>query len=257
MAYNRTHWVDQLCEYPNRYKVEHVSGSYYRLSPHFGEIYREGTPLDAEHLNNMEEGIDNLYNQIDNIAVDMSWQNVSLMQLALEVLLMKKYDKFEYFENPGTMDFHTFYDPLHYGYEVDSGRIVETSQGVKYMLGDNTTKELIVSTVAYDSYAKFYRGDKTVLATTVHAPSSIITTNGRSAVTKFEIATKFEGTGTAKKIFWEDMTAEFKAGKPYTLQNPVPETGDISNYMPPKIRITMQSPDSYNVSLAGFALMYE
>ena len=59
MSYNRTNWENENVEFPNRIKIINSVGDeeivdYERIK---GTIVNEGTHVDAEHLNNIEDGI--------------------------------------------------------------------------------------------------------------------------------------------------------------------------------------------------------
>lgn len=58
MIYNKTLWQDHITELPNRYKeMVNLDGTV-TLTPERGEVIQQGTPLDAVHLNKMEDGIE-------------------------------------------------------------------------------------------------------------------------------------------------------------------------------------------------------
>jgi len=55
--YNRTNWVDEVTEYEGIFKETDLGGGLVKHEPETGEIYVQGTPQDAAHWNNMEDGI--------------------------------------------------------------------------------------------------------------------------------------------------------------------------------------------------------
>lgn len=58
-AYVKQTWTDRVSEHPSRRKMENVSGNSFDLIRDEGVIVEEGTPLNAEHFNHMEDGIAN------------------------------------------------------------------------------------------------------------------------------------------------------------------------------------------------------
>lgn len=57
MGYLRTFWADHVLSLQNRFKVvKNESDNNYTITP-AGEVVQRGTPQNAEHFNNMEEGI--------------------------------------------------------------------------------------------------------------------------------------------------------------------------------------------------------
>lgn len=66
--YTKTVWVDRSVEYPNRYKVvKEESTGYIHLTQEPGVIGKEGTLVDAEKMNNIENGIANLYEIVSQL----------------------------------------------------------------------------------------------------------------------------------------------------------------------------------------------
>lgn len=55
--YNRTNWVDEVTEYEGIFTETDLGGGLIRHDPVTGEVYVQGTPQDAAHWNNMEDGI--------------------------------------------------------------------------------------------------------------------------------------------------------------------------------------------------------
>ena len=56
-AYTPTVWKDHRVERPRTYTMRHNDDGTITLIPAFGAVVQEGTPMDAQHLNHMEEGI--------------------------------------------------------------------------------------------------------------------------------------------------------------------------------------------------------
>lgn len=57
MAYVKQTWVDRLVQFAHRYTKTDVDSSTVDLIAAPGTVTKAGTPVDAEHLNHMEEGI--------------------------------------------------------------------------------------------------------------------------------------------------------------------------------------------------------
>lgn len=57
MAYTKQTWVDRETEFPNRRKLVEVSQGVYDITRQQGTVTAEGTPITAERLNHMEDGI--------------------------------------------------------------------------------------------------------------------------------------------------------------------------------------------------------
>lgn len=58
----RVEWVDHKVEFPNRYRLSYNPDGTANLIPYKGEIIQQGTPVNAENLNKMENRIDNMIN---------------------------------------------------------------------------------------------------------------------------------------------------------------------------------------------------
>ena len=56
MSYEKTTWVDRLVEYAKRFKItyEDETEEIVTIEQEPGEVYEEGTPVNAENLNNLE-----------------------------------------------------------------------------------------------------------------------------------------------------------------------------------------------------------
>ncbi len=58
MAYTKTNWKDRIVENPRTYsKVDNADGTI-TLTPKPGEVIEEGTPITAEKMNKIEEGVE-------------------------------------------------------------------------------------------------------------------------------------------------------------------------------------------------------
>ena len=55
--YVKTTWVDEVDQYEGRFRETDLGGGVVEHEIIRGEIYVEGTPMDAAHFNKMEEGI--------------------------------------------------------------------------------------------------------------------------------------------------------------------------------------------------------
>lgn len=66
MAYKKTFWKDRIVEKPNTYrKVENTDGTI-TLYPITGQVIEKGTPVSAANLNKLENGIVEVYKELDN-----------------------------------------------------------------------------------------------------------------------------------------------------------------------------------------------
>lgn len=89
LTYNMTNWKDQITQYPYKYTIINNSDGTVTLVPNNGTIIQAGTPIDAAHMNNMEQGIKNLYDNLDSIKVDLTSQNLNIIGLGIELETMK------------------------------------------------------------------------------------------------------------------------------------------------------------------------
>lgn len=65
MAYKKTFWKDRIVEKPNTYrKVENTDGTI-TLYPVTGQVIEQGTPVSAANLNKLENGIVEVYKELD------------------------------------------------------------------------------------------------------------------------------------------------------------------------------------------------
>lgn len=62
MTYQKTLWKDQNVERPKTYEMTNNADGSFVLVESFGEVLELGTPVNAQNMNNIEEGIDELYN---------------------------------------------------------------------------------------------------------------------------------------------------------------------------------------------------
>lgn len=60
--YTKSTWEDRIVQYPNRYKDQ--NGNIITLTEEPGNVAKQGTLVSAEKMNNIENGIDNLYDTI-------------------------------------------------------------------------------------------------------------------------------------------------------------------------------------------------
>ena len=57
--YKKTTWLDRIVQYANRYKDQ--NGNVLELTQDPGEVAQDGTLVEAEVMNNIEDGIEFLY----------------------------------------------------------------------------------------------------------------------------------------------------------------------------------------------------
>lgn len=85
--YNPTKWYDNLVEFPDRYKIEHIldeegnKTSLVTILEDEGEVYEEGTGLEERIMNNIEQGILN-----NNTYVLAAIQDIKDIQLQVLIL---------------------------------------------------------------------------------------------------------------------------------------------------------------------------
>ena len=65
MPYEKTTWVDQTVERQRTYNVVNNTDGTKTLVPAFGNVIQPGTPVDAEHLNKIEDGIEAAQQGVD------------------------------------------------------------------------------------------------------------------------------------------------------------------------------------------------
>lgn len=58
--YEKTEWVDHVVERVNTYSLTPNEDGSYQIEPEPGEIIQQGTPIKAEYLNHIEDGIEEL-----------------------------------------------------------------------------------------------------------------------------------------------------------------------------------------------------
>ena len=57
--YEKTNWKDRIVQFPNRYKDQ--NNNVLTLTQDPGEVAQDGTMVEAEVMNNIEEGIGHLF----------------------------------------------------------------------------------------------------------------------------------------------------------------------------------------------------
>lgn len=57
MTYDPVNWKNRVVERPKTYHIQNNPDGTVTLIPAPGQIYEEGTPVDALHLNKMEQGL--------------------------------------------------------------------------------------------------------------------------------------------------------------------------------------------------------
>ena len=57
MAYEPVNWKNRVVERPRTYHIQNNPDGTVTLIPAPGQVYEEGTPVDALHLNKMEQGL--------------------------------------------------------------------------------------------------------------------------------------------------------------------------------------------------------
>lgn len=81
LTYNRTVWRNHIVRRSRTYTESVNSDGSRTDTPAPGEIYQQGTPMDEEHLNNMEEGIvacTDAYNELEEVKVEETIYTASI-----------------------------------------------------------------------------------------------------------------------------------------------------------------------------------
>ena len=60
MAYQKTLWKNKIVERPKTFRLQQNADGTVTLKPEFGKTIEEGTPVNAENMNNIEQGIENV-----------------------------------------------------------------------------------------------------------------------------------------------------------------------------------------------------
>lgn len=89
LSYDKQLWKDHITQYPNRYTIITNPDGTIELKNANGNIIQQGTPVDAEHLNHIEDGLSNLYANLSSISGDLTEQNLNIIDLAAEVEVLK------------------------------------------------------------------------------------------------------------------------------------------------------------------------
>lgn len=66
MPYNKTNWTDRTVQYPNRFTRATADG-FDTLTPAPGTIASSGTPITAEKMNNIENGISDVDTRLTSV----------------------------------------------------------------------------------------------------------------------------------------------------------------------------------------------
>lgn len=67
MAYVKNNWVDRVVQYPNRYTDQ--NNVVYTFTRSTGTVTNEGTPITAQRMNNIENGIEKVTNDFADDAI--------------------------------------------------------------------------------------------------------------------------------------------------------------------------------------------
>lgn len=69
MAYTKTEWKDRTVENARTFTMTENDDGTVTLNEAPGEVYEEGTPLNAENMNHIEEGIEQLSSDLTDLIV--------------------------------------------------------------------------------------------------------------------------------------------------------------------------------------------
>lgn len=72
MAYSKLVWKDHVTEHPRTYEVQENGDGTITLIPAPGEITQQGTPVSAENLNHMEDGIEAAHAAIAQASAELA-----------------------------------------------------------------------------------------------------------------------------------------------------------------------------------------
>lgn len=72
MPYQKTIWKNREVEKPRTYTMQDNGDGTYTLNPAEGTVIEAGTPIIAQTMQNIEDGIEEAYNQIDEINTNLS-----------------------------------------------------------------------------------------------------------------------------------------------------------------------------------------
>ena len=98
MAYKKTVWKNSVFEKPRTFRKQDNADGSFTLVPAFGKVIESGTKVDAETMNNIENGIESLEKKFDNMdGIKVKAKNVELNTGEnLESEIGKKVDKEDY-----------------------------------------------------------------------------------------------------------------------------------------------------------------
>lgn len=68
--YTKTNWSDRVVQNPSTYTMRNNSDGTITLIPAPGTVQSSGTPIKAEYLNNIEKGIEDAHQFLDEIKED-------------------------------------------------------------------------------------------------------------------------------------------------------------------------------------------
>lgn len=75
MTYNPTNWKDRIIEKPNTFNVQENSDGTVTLIPVTGQVLQQGTPLNAQNLNKIEQGLVETNSQLAQTATKIELSN--------------------------------------------------------------------------------------------------------------------------------------------------------------------------------------
>ena len=78
MAYTKTNWRDRLVEKARTFLLKENTDGSTTLVDSPGEVYEEGTPINAENMNHMEQGIADAHEQIEQLSSELENTNSKL-----------------------------------------------------------------------------------------------------------------------------------------------------------------------------------
>ena len=80
MSYTPTEWKDHIVQHPNRYRITDRGDGTVDIVPEQGQVIQQGTPVDAQRLNKIEQGIKDAHDEIASHKAE--FENLKLRTIA-------------------------------------------------------------------------------------------------------------------------------------------------------------------------------
>lgn len=211
MTFIKTNWQDRIIERPNTYNIEdNIDGSI-TLTPVTGIVTQEGTPLNANNLNTMEDRIassleenkNNLQQQINNLVLEAGDSSTEVLQARSSYSVLN--DRLDLnFNNVFAEGFDIVNQKLNdvnwtFAFVGSAGELTTTTNTItsdKIKTAKDTTIKLVDAGVGYNKYrVSTYNPNGTV------SRSDYITANTNiPAGTEFRVSLQTVGGGSPVMI---------------------------------------------------------